>query len=350
MEVADMHEAMFYETVGGATVRCRLCNQRCKIEESDRGLCGVRENREGKLYSLVYGKIIAEHIDPIEKKPLFHFLPGSTAYSIGTVGCNFHCLHCQNADISQYSRGQRVPGKDRTPADIVEEAKASGCRTIAYTYTEPTIFYEIAYDTAVQAQKEGLKNVFVSNGYISVEPMRHIAPYLDAINVDLKGFSDSFYQEVCGARLKPVLRTIQLAKELGLWLEVTTLLIPRLNDSEDELRSIARFLTSVGAEVPWHISRFHPAYQLLDRPPTPLATLKDARKIGLEEGLRYVYLGNVPTTEGESTYCHSCGSLLVKRSGSLRIENYVVDGCCPQCGMAVHGVFKEKVHKSRSSK
>jgi pyruvate formate lyase activating enzyme len=200
VEAAEMHRAMFYQALDGDTVRCRLCNQRYKIEENHRGLCGVRENRDGKLYSLVYGKIVAEHIDPIEKKPLSHFLPGSTAYSIGTVGCNFHCLHCQNADISQYSSedGERIPGKDRTPAEIVKEAKASGCQTIAYTYTEPTVFYEIAYDTAREAQKQGLKNVFVSNGYISAEPMRQIAPYLDAINIDLKSYSDSFYQEVCG--------------------------------------------------------------------------------------------------------------------------------------------------------
>jgi len=212
-----MKEAMFYEAMSENRVRCNLCSHRCKIHEGKRGICGVRENRNGALYSLVYGKIIAEHIDPIEKKPLFNFLPGSKAFSIGTVGCNFHCKHCQNFDISQYphAHGGKIVGQDRTPEQIVASAKAAGCETIAYTYTEPTIFYEFAYDTAILAQKEGITNVFVSNGFMSPEAAREIGPYLDGINVDIKAFTNNFYKEICGARLKPVLETVQLMKELG---------------------------------------------------------------------------------------------------------------------------------------
>jgi len=288
-----MKKAMFYTPLPENAVRCNLCNHRCKIKDGKRGICGVRENRDGKLYSLVYGKIVAEHIDPIEKKPLFNFLPGSRVFSIGTVGCNFRCKHCQNFDISQYPHEHRgkIIGQDRSPEQIVAAAKAAGCETIAYTYTEPTIFYEFAYDTAILAQKEGIKNVFVSNGYMSAESVREIKPYLDAINIDVKAFTDNSYKELCGARLKPVLKTIQLMKELGIWLEVTTLIIPGLNDSEQELRNIARFVKSIGQEVPWHVTQFYPAYKLMDRPPTPIATLRQARDIGIKEGLRLCLRG-----------------------------------------------------------
>ena len=335
-----MKEAMFYESTSENGVRCNLCNNRCKIKEGRRGICGVRENRGGKLYSLVYGKIIAEHIDPIEKKPLFNFLPGSRAFSIGTVGCNFHCKHCQNSDISQYphEHGGVIIGHDRTPDQIVTAAKAAGCETIAYTYTEPTIFYEFAYDTAVLAQKEGIKNVFVSNGYMSSEAARQIAPYLDAINIDLKAFTDKFYKEVCGARLNPVLETILLMKELDVWVEVTTLIIPGLNDGEQELRDIARFVKSVGPEIPWHVSQFYPAYKLVDRPSTPVATLRRAREIGMEEGLHYVYEGNVPGEEGENTHCYACGAMLIERYGLTLTRNRLENGKCPECGAKIDGV------------
>jgi len=339
-----MKEAMFYESMTENRVRCNLCYHRCKIKERKRGVCGVRENRGGKLYCLVYGKIIAEHIDPIEKKPLFNFLPGSRAFSIGTVGCNFHCKHCQNSDISQYphKHGGEIIGRDRTPDQIVTAAKTAGCETIAYTYTEPTIFYEFTYDTAVLARKEEIKNVFVSNGYISAEAARQIAPYLDAINVDLKAFTDKLYKEVCGARLNPVLETIRLMKELDVWVEVTTLIIPGLNDGEQELHDIARFVKSVGPEVPWHVSRFYPAYKLLDRPPTPAATLRRAREIGMEEGLRYVYEGNVPGEGGENTRCYACGALLIERYGLALTRNRLQDGKCPECGTKIDGLLALK--------
>jgi pyruvate formate lyase activating enzyme len=336
-----MKEAMFYESMTENRVRCNLCYHRCKIKESKRGICGVRENRGGKLYSLVYGKIIAEHIDPIEKKPLFNFLPGSMAFSIGTVGCNFRCKHCQNSDISQYphEHGGEIIGQKRTPDQIVTAAKAAGCETIAYTYTEPTIFYEFAYDTAVLARKEEIKNVFVSNGHISAEAARQIAPYLDAINVDLKAFTDKFYKEVCGARLNPVLETIRLMKAFDVWVEVTTLIIPGLNDGEQELRDIARFVKGVGQEIPWHVSRFYPAYQLLDRPLTPADTLRRAREIGMDEGLRYVYEGNVPGAGSGNTHCYACGALLIERYGPTLIQNRLRNGKCPECGARIDGLL-----------
>ena len=300
----------------------------------------MRESRGGKLYSLVYGKVVAEDIDPIEKKPLFNFLPGSRAFSIATVGCNFHCKHCQNFHISQYphEHGGEIIGQDRTPEEVVVATKGAGCETIAYTYTEPTVFYEFAYDTALLAQEEGIKNVFVSNGYMSADAARQLAPYLDAINIDLKVFTDKAYKDLCGARLKPVLKTIQLMKELDVWVEVTTLIIPGLNDGEQELRDIARFVKSVGPEVPWHVSQFYPAYKLLDKPRTPVATLRRARKIGMEEGLRYVYVGNVPGEGGENTYCYACGAVLIERYGLTLIRNRLQDGKCPECGTKIDGV------------
>lgn len=335
-----MKEALLYESLDGNRVRCNLCNHRCKIQEGKRGICSVREDQDGKLYSLVYGKIIAEHIDPIEKKPLFNFLPGSRAFSIGTVGCNFRCKHCQNFDISQYPQEHKgkIIGQDRTPEQIVAAAKAAGCETIAYTYTEPTIFFEFAHDTAMLAQEEGIKNVFVSNGYMSSEAAYQIAPYLDAINIDIKAFTDKFYKEICSARLKPVLETIRLMKKLGVWVEITTLIIPGLNDKEDELRDIARFVKSVGTEVPWHVTRFYPTYKLMDRPLTPVGTLRRAREIGMEEGLRYVYEGNVPGESGENTYCHDCGTVVIERSGFGFIRNHLQDGKCPECGKKNDGV------------
>jgi pyruvate formate lyase activating enzyme len=335
-----MKEAMLYTPLPGGDVRCNLCNHRCKIKEGKKGICGVRENRDGKLYSLVYGKVVAEDIDPIEKKPLFNFLPGSRAFSIATVGCNFHCKHCQNFHISQYPHEHRgeIIGQDRTPEEVVVATKGAGCETIAYTYTEPTVFYEFAYDTALLAQEEGIKNVFVSNGYMSADAARQLAPYLDAINIDLKVFTDKAYKDLCGARLKPVLKTIQLMKELDVWVEVTTLIIPGLNDGEEELRDIARFVKSVGPEVPWHVSQFYPAYKLLDKPRTPVATLRRARKIGMEEGLRYVYVGNVPGEGGENTYCYACGTILIERYGLTLIRNRLQDGKCPECGTKIDGV------------
>ena len=334
-----MKEAMFYKKIDEKSVRCNLCSHNCVITESKRGICGVRENKEGVLYTLVYGKAVAQAVDPIEKKPLFHFYPGSRAYSVATVGCNFRCLNCQNADISQMPREYgRIIGEEVSPEEIVEQAKRYNCRIIAYTYTEPTIFFEYAYETAKIASREGMKNVFVTNGYITEDALREIAPYLDAANVDLKSFSDDFYRKVCGARLQPVLDSIKLHKELGIWIEVTTLIIPTLNDSEEELRKIAEFLRNVSEDIPWHISRFYPAYRLSDLQPTSVEILCTARKIGLETGLKYVYKGNVPG-EGEDTYCHSCGRLLIHRYGYKILSNEIKDSKCPYCGAEIAGVW-----------
>jgi len=335
-----MKEAMFYEKLEGNKVHCYLCSHNCRINEDRRGICGVRENIDGTLCSLVYGKLIASAIDPIEKKPLYHFLPGSKAYSIATVGCNFSCLNCQNYDISQMPKPRKpIFGEDTTPEEIVEAAKRYHCESIAYTYTEPTIFFEYAYDTAKLAKKEGIRNVFVSNGYITEDALKTLAPYLDADNIDLKSFSDEFYRKVCGARLEPVLDAIRLHKELGIWIEITTLVIPSLNDSEENFQMIAKFIKDLDDGIPWHVSRFHPAYRLLDLPPTPAETLDKARKIGLNVGLKHVYEGNVPG-EGEDTYCHNCRRLLVKRFGYNIAQYDVKDSRCPQCGTEIKGVWR----------
>ena len=335
-----MKEAMLYEKREENKVRCHLCSHHCSIHPGKRGICGVRENQDGTLYTLVYGRIVAEHIDPIEKKPLFNFLPGSKAYSISTVGCNFRCKHCQNSDISQYphAHGGRIIGEDRTPAQIVRSAKSAGCASIAYTYTEPTIFFELAHDTSIIAHQEGIQNVFVSNGYMSADTARKIAPHLDAINVDVKAFTDKFYKEVCGARLEPVLDTIRLMRELGVWVEITTLIIPGWNDGEEELREIARFIKGVGREVPWHVTAFYPSYKMMDHPPTSVTTLRLARDIGIAEGLRYVYEGNVRDSGGENTYCHGCGAAVVERSGLWLVRSRLKDGKCPECGETIDGV------------
>ena len=334
-----MKEAMFYRRLDQDRVHCFLCSQHCHIDPGEIGKCGVRQNRDGKLWSLVYGKLIASHVDPIEKKPLFHFLPGSTSYSIATAGCNFECVFCQNADISQPPRvSGTIYGRSATPEDVADQAKKEGCASISYTYTEPTVFMEYALEVAGLAKERGLENVFVTNGYMSREALEAAAPLLGAANVDLKSFNDAFYREKCGASLKPVLMTIERMKEKSIWLEVTTLIIPGLNDGEAELKQIAQFLVSIGAETPWHVSRFHPAYNMLDVGPTPVETLRKARRIGLEAGLRYVNTGNVPGDDGESTFCHSCGALLIGRIGYSIKEHDLKSGVCVKCGTAPAGV------------
>lgn len=336
-----MKEAMFYERLDEKKVRCFLCAHHCVIKEGKRGICFVRENRDGTLYSLVYGKVISMNIDPIEKKPLFHFLPGSTSFSIATVGCNFHCEHCQNNEISQYPKehGGDITGQVVTPEEIVEAAVKNGCESISYTYTEPTIYFEFAYDCAKLAHQKGIRNVFVSNGYTGPEAAKAIAPYLDGNNIDLKG-GDEFYKKICGARLEPVKETIRLMKGLGVWVEVTTLIIPDHNDSEKDLRDIAEFLASVDPSMPWHVTQFYPTYRILDKPRTPVKTLRRAREIGFEAGLKYVYEGNVPGEGGENTYCPDCKELLIRRFGFRISENTMKDGKCPKCGYDIKGVWK----------
>jgi pyruvate formate lyase activating enzyme len=299
----------------------------------------VRENQGGVLYTLVYRQLISRNVDPIEKKPLFHFAPGSRSFSIAAVGCNFHCDFCQNYEISQMPRDRKqIWGEDVSPEEIVALAKKAGCRTIAYTYTEPTIYFEYALDIARLASAEGLKNLFVTNGYMTEEALRTFHPHLHGANVDLKAFQDEFYKKRCGGRLEGVLQSLRVMKTLGVWVEITTLIIPGLNDSEEELRGLVAFIASLGRETPWHISRFHPMYKMLDRSPTSVQTLERVRKIGLEGGLRYVYTGNVPGDEGEDTYCHQCGKLLIDRFG-FQIRRYeLVGNRCYNCGTMVDGV------------
>jgi len=334
-----MKEAMLYEKIQNNRVRCHLCAHQCTIDNGKKGLCLVRENRDGTLYTLVYGRTISQHVDPIEKKPLFHFYPGSTSYSIATPGCNFRCQWCQNWEISQMPREQHlIAGHEATPEQIVTAAQRAGCRTVAYTYTEPTIFFEYSYDTARLAHAAGLANIYVTNGYMSGEMLDTIKPFLDAANVDLKAFRDETYRKYVGARLQPVLDSLKRMKSLGIWLEVTTLVIPGINDDPAELKDAADFVKQeLGADTPWHISRFFPHYKMMDVPPTPLATLHQAEKIGLEAGLHYVYVGNVP---GEAnTVCRNCGRLLIRRPDFGVAENHIsLDGRCPDCGTAVAGV------------
>jgi pyruvate formate lyase activating enzyme len=337
-----MREALFYEKSGQGSVRCGLCRFRCLIKDGHRGICAVRENRGGILYSLVYGKAIAEQVDSVEKKPLFHFLPGSTSYSVATVGCNFRCLNCQNYSIAHSARdGGSIPGRSLTPEEIVARARTAGCKSISYTYTEPTVFYEYAYDTAVLAHRAGLKNIFVTNGYITDEALAFISPYLDAANIDIKSFSGRFYNKVVSAELDGVLDCIRSYKRHGIWIELTTLVIPGLNDSDDELRSIARFIAEeVGVETPWHVTRFHPTYMMTELPATPVASIRRARKIGQYTGLRYVYEGNVSGEGGENTYCPGCREILVSREGFSVEYLSVVDGKCFACGHEIDGVWE----------
>jgi pyruvate formate lyase activating enzyme len=302
----------------------------------------VRENQAGKLHTLVYGKVIARHVDPIEKKPLFHFLPGSLSYSIATVGCNFRCKFCQNADIAQMPADQKglIMGDAVSPEEIVAAAAKAGCRSIAYTYTEPTVFFELAYDTAKIAHGRGIRNVFVTNGYMTGEALEMINPYLDAANVDLKAFAEKYYKDLCGARLKHVRETLKRMKDCGIFVEITTLIVPGLNDDRGELEQLAGFIADdLGPDTPWHISRFHPTYKLDDRSPTPVKTLEAAREIGLQAGLKYVYTGNVPGNAGENTFCPGCGETVIERWGFQVGKMRMQDGKCSQCGAGINGVW-----------
>lgn len=334
-------EAYLYEKLEDNRVQCKLCHHRCVIKPQARGRCSVRENQSGTLSTLVYGKLVARHIDPIEKKPLFHFMPGTRSYSIATVGCNFRCLFCQNADIAQLptDRHGMIIGEAFSPEDTVSAAQAGGCQSISYTYTEPTVYFEYAFDTAKLAHEKGLKNVFVTNGFMTPEALEMISPYLDAANVDLKAFSDRYYREICGGRLEPVKQTLALMKSMGIFVEITTLIVPGLNDDSEELGRLVRFIADeLGCDTPWHVSRFYPTYRMTDRPPTPVQTLEKARDIGLKGGLRYVYTGNVPGDEGENTFCYNCKKLLIDRWGFTIRKNMIDKGRCPYCGVVIDGV------------
>ena len=330
-----MKEAYLYKKLAEKKVQCQNCAHYCVVAPGKRGICGVRENIDGKLYALNYGKAVAVNIDPIEKKPFFHFLPGSHSLSIATVGCNFSCKNCQNYDISQRPKPDRpILGEDLPPEEIVKIALKNNLPSISYTYTEPTIFLEYALDTMKLAKKAGLKNNFVSNGFMTEESAKLVIPYLDADNIDIKSFSDKFYQENCGGRLQPVLDTAKLMKKSGVWVEVTTLVIPTLSDSEKMFREIAKFIyQELGPETPWHISRFSGdiSWKLQHIPETSVETLQRGWELGKEAGLKYVYTGNVPGLPSEDTFCPRCKTLVIDRTGYI-IHRHDKNGKCPKCG------------------
>lgn len=335
-------ETYLYDKLENSRVRCRTCSQFCVLEPGRRGKCGVRENQDGRLMALNYGKIIAHGVDPIEKKPIYHLKPGSRSYSIATMGCNFTCRFCQNADIAQIPRDSdtRIAGLTMSPEQIVDRAVAAGCQSIAYTYTEPSIFFELAFDTARLARNTGLFNVFVTNGYMSPDLVHQITPYLDAANVDLKAFDDAFYRTYCNARLAPVKENLKRLKQAGVWVEVTTLVIPGLNDDPDELTALARFIAQeLGCDTPWHVSRFHPTHEMTDRGPTPAAAVETAWQIGKHAGLQYVYVGNLPGSSHQHTHCPDCDAVVVERQGYATLNHMTENGVCPGCGTRISGIY-----------
>jgi pyruvate formate lyase activating enzyme len=332
-----MKEALLYQKLDDQKVQCNLCAHHCKLAPGKFGICNVRENIEGTLYTHVYGRTIARHVDPIEKKPLYHFYPGTKAFSIGTPGCNFHCDFCQNCEISQVvSPGILTMGQSATPEEIVQEAVSRGCKSIAYTYTEPTIFFEYCNDIAPLAKEAGLKNVFVSNGFMTSEMLDMAAPWLDAINIDLKAFRDDTYRRLIGGHLPPVLDVMRKITQMGVWLEVTSLIIPGINDSSRELHEMAHFVgDELGVDVPWHISRFFPGYKMNDIQPTSMDVIHDARAAGKEAGLNYIYVGNVPASADQNTICPRCGGTLIERMGYHVLGNNIENGRCPECGYEI---------------
>ncbi len=331
-------EAYYYKKIG-ENVQCQLCPHQCTLAPDDRGICRDRVNKNGKLYSLVYGNPCAVHIDPIEKKPLFHFLPSTTIFSIATAGCNLRCLNCQNWNISQF-QPEETNNYDLMPDKVVLAAKQYKCKSIAYTYSEPVAFYEYMYDTSKLAKKEGLKNVWVTAGYINEKPLRELSRVIDAANIDLKSFSEKIYNELNGATLKPVLNCLKIAKEEGIWVEITNLVVPTWTDDLEMIRGMCQWLYKNGfSNTPLHFSRFHPQYKLTHIPPTPISVLNNARKIALDEGIKFVYIGNVPGNKAESTYCPKCKKIVIGRRGYTITENNLESGNCKFCGEPIPGVW-----------
>lgn len=335
-----MHEAMLYERSSGGRVRCVLCAHRCRIEAGQYGLCGVRQNVDGRLYTRTYGRPVSRHLDPIEKKPLYHFLPGSLSYSVAAVGCNFRCEFCQNWQISQakVSPAVEIEAAEVSCEELVAQALRMRAQSIAYTYTEPTIFMEYALGTARLARSAGLKNVFVTNGFMTEEALECMLPWIDAANVDLKFFTDEAYRRLCSGRLEPVCDTIRRMKENGMWVEVTTLLIPGENDDDGQLEGIARFLAGIDKDIPWHVSRFHPDFRFTKAAVTPRALIEKAVSAGRDAGLRFIYPGNAGQMEA-ATRCPWCSATVVQRQGFEVAENRAVGGACSLCGGKIPGVF-----------
>ena len=338
-------EALLYQKVNGEVVRCNVCPRRCYIRPGEVGFCKARENRDGKLYAISYGKLTAANVDPIEKKPLFHFWPGSSSFSISSFGCSFSCPWCQNWSISQVGL-KESSYQEASPEEVVKLAKRYGCKTISYTYNEPLIWLEYILDTAKLASKEGILNVLVTNGYTTPEALEMLAPYIHAANIDIKAYNSAFYTKYCNARLEDVRQAVKTMFGKGWHIETTLVIIPTLNDNREEIRGLSRWIVeNLSPEVPFHISRFHPMYKMMHLNPTPLGSLVEARQIALEEGLKYVYLGNVLGHEGENTYCPSCGFLLIKRWGFDILEwNLDENNRCPKCGEKIPIVGEYEPH------
>jgi len=335
-----MKEAIYYKKLGNNLVQCELCPHKCIIRNGDRGICKVRENRKGVLYSLVYGKLCSASAEHIEKKPLYHFLPGSKALSIATAGCNLSCKHCQNWEISQ-AKPEDITSLSFTPKDVIKNAIENNCKSIAYTFTEPSIWPEFLLDIAKLARKAKIKNTTVTNGFINPEPLNELCKWIEGSNIDLKSIDESFYERICGARLSPVLESIKIMQEKGVWIELTNLLIPGLNDSYEEINKLVDWVRKeLGKDVPLHFSAFYPCYKLLSLPPTSFETLKKSRNIALAKGLHYVYTGNIQDEEGNNTYCPECKSLLIKRRYFDVLENRLKKGKCPKCKKEIAGVWK----------
>jgi pyruvate formate lyase activating enzyme len=334
-----LHEAEFYKKLEAREIECQLCPRKCHVGDRERGYCGVRENKGGKYYTLVYNNICSANVDPIEKKPFFHFLPGTSAFSIATAGCNLNCKFCQNWQISQF-RPEQIKNFRMTPRDIASTAVQYDCRSIAYTYSEPTIFYEYMKDCAIEGNNDDISSVMVTAGYIEKEPLLKLLPHLAAVKIDLKSFREKYYDEICSGELKPVLDSLVTIKESEKWLEIVYLMVPTLNDEPAEIRELCDWIIrELGPDVPVHFTRFHPQYLLKDLPPTPVKSLETAYKIARDKGLNYPYVGNVYGHSGEDTYCPNCGEAIVERSGfridSMEIEN----GACKKCGQAIPGVW-----------
>ncbi|MBN2008681.1 AmmeMemoRadiSam system radical SAM enzyme [candidate division KSB1 bacterium] len=333
------HEARYYEKLPNRKVKCKLCPRECIIDDQETGYCGVRENHGGTYYTLVHSRPCTAHVDPIEKKPLFHFLPGSLAFSIATVGCNVECKFCQNWQISQI-RPEQVQNYDMPPTQVAALAKRNNSLSIAYTYSEPVIFTEYMYDCAVAGREAGIRSVMISNGYIQKQPMTDLCNVLHAVKIDLKAFSEKFYTDLVAGELKPVLDTLVLLKSLGMWVEIVYLVIPTHNDSSTELRALSKWIVNeLGPDVPIHFSKFYPQYRLKNLPPTPQSTLDNARKIALDAGIHFCYIGNIPGHEAENTYCPSCHKLLIRRTGYIINENNLKNGKCSACQTPIPGMW-----------
>ena len=335
-----IREAMYYEKLEEGRIECRICPRGCRVAPKERGYCGARENMDGTYMTLVYGRACSANVDPIEKKPLFHFLPGTRALSIATAGCNMECKFCQNWEISQF-RPEQVRNMNLPPEKLVSDAKKNNIESIAFTYTEPVIFYEYMLETAKHAKKMGVKSVMISNGYIEERPMSELCEHLSAVKIDLKAFTEKFYVEMCSGKLQPVLNTLRLLKDKKMWFELVVLIIPTLNDSEQELTRMCSWVSDeLGPDVPIHFTRFYPTYKIKNLPPTPVSTLERARAVALRAGLNYAYVGNVPRHRGESTYCPNCRRALVQRIGYRIIDVAIREGACTFCNQPIAGIWE----------